>query len=124
MAKSRFMILMDDGHGSTIDCTSNTTEGSIKETKNLIPDGIAFIVVQVKSECLMYRETKERVLTTGDNDGKNKEETSVKKEDGKEDCKEIGSQKDQGEESGKTESPDNENGGGLTANEGLVYTAS
>jgi hypothetical protein len=60
--KSRFMVILDDGHSSTIDCTSDTTVDAIKEVAEEIPDGITFMVVQVKSEGLSYGVDTKRVL--------------------------------------------------------------
>jgi len=61
-AKSRFMVILDDGHGPTIDCTSDNTAGAIKETADEIPDGMGFMVVQVKREGLSYGVDSRRVL--------------------------------------------------------------
>ena len=75
--KSRFMVIITDDKGyyrdanapevtlkvgSTIDCTSDNIVGAIKETAEEIPDGISFMVVQVKREGLSYGVDTKRVL--------------------------------------------------------------
>ena len=75
--KSRFMVIITGDQeyyrdanapevtlkvGSTIDCTSDNTVGAIKEVADDIPDGMTFMVVQVKREGLSYGVDTKRVL--------------------------------------------------------------
>ena len=75
--KSRFMVIITDDQGyhrnvndpevtikvgDLIDCMADTTAGAIKETASAMPDGIEFMVVQVKREGLSYGVDSKRVL--------------------------------------------------------------
>ena len=104
MAKSRFMVVLDCGgiDQEMINCEANTTEGVLKETKDLIPDGIEFMVVQVKRENLMYEQESKRVLKGAEDD----KETSGK---------ECGKEETSKEDSGKITAGERK--------EGLIYTS-